>query len=39
MLTNLYEKFLEDMEHYEQSERYWERLWTEVVSEAGGWYT
>ena len=39
MVTNLYEKFLEDTEHYEQSERYWERLWTEVVSEAGGWYT
>lgn len=39
MVTNLYERFLEDTEHYEQSERYWARLWTEVVSEAGGWHT
>ena len=39
MVTNLYERFLEDPEHYEQSEQYWRRLWAEVVSDAGGWHT
>ncbi len=36
MMTNLYEEFLEDHDHYEQSEQYWRTLWSEVVSEVGG---
>lgn len=32
MVTNLYEKFLENQDDYEKSQEHWKKLWDEVIS-------